>query len=320
MPSNNISNFFNKYLKGKYAFWIHMRYIVPFDTMGYKGYIAVEEDINKLLKKEDGTYPKPYGCEYIDIYNLDGCMCDIMKYVDIAETDRINNISIFKIKNNNTSDSDITIDDLKLFREWLAKELLNLNIIHKEEFESEMLDDSTKHMLEYYANNMNDDVIKYLAMYSNINTFDSTVKSCCCSNNIMELNESNVSNICDSVKSYKYNLYKKMVDTFSDISFWTQWDKIEENDTSNKSFISLFKQYIDNIIKVGLKINNKIDNKSIYSDCVCDDHNNDNNIIILKRLSDSLNYILNNQIVGHKNFIKDSLYDWASKLYEYMHW
>ena len=70
MPEGCVkSSFFNKYLKGKYAYWVRMRYIVPFDTMGYDAYVACEEDINKLLPNENGEYPRPYGCECLDLYD-----------------------------------------------------------------------------------------------------------------------------------------------------------------------------------------------------------------------------------------------------------
>ena len=77
-------------------------------------------------------------------------------------------------------------------------------------------------------------------------------------------------------------------------------------------------RYIDNIIRVGLVITES-DNNELYIKCNC---NNSNNIFIdlLKNLSDALQYIINDDITLHSNFIHDSLYNWAEKLYDKMSW
>ena len=110
------ATFFNSQLKGKYAYWIHMRYIVPLESLGENGYVACEEDITKLLKDNNGEYPKPYGTEYLDIYSFitdlyDKTALNIMEYIDIETTDKINSINEFKLKNTYTVDSDITINE-----------------------------------------------------------------------------------------------------------------------------------------------------------------------------------------------------------------
>ena len=33
-----------------------------------------------------------------------------------------------------------------------------------------------------------------------------------------------------------------------------------------------------------------------------------------------IEYIIDDAIVGHKNFIYDALYDWSKNAYEYMNW
>ena len=42
--------------------------------------------------------------------------------------------------------------------------------------------------------------------------------------------------------------------------------------------------------------------------------------IILKKLSESLQYIAEEQLTGHKNYITDSFKEWSEKLYEMMEW
>ena len=43
-------------------------------------------------------------------------------------------------------------------------------------------------------------------------------------------------------------------------------------------------------------------------------------ISILKRLSQSLQYIAEGNMMGHKNYIHDAFKDWSTNLYELMEW
>lgn len=295
--NNSISAIYNTFLKGRYAYWIQMRYIVPFEFMKHEGYVACEEDITKLLQRVDGSYPRPYGCPYIDMYSEDRC---IMKYIDLEKTDEINDISMYRLENDNVPDEDLTINMLKNFRTWLAQTILDLSISI-----NTSLDEDTEHMLKYYANNMYNEVIKYLMIFNGISSQNVNIGCGCCSgDNINNI----IINDCDAVGVYKKNIHDKMVNVFSDINFWIKYPK---------DFIKKFKQYIDNIIKVGLVI--KSTNQNNYKDCTCT-NNESTYLNILNRLSTSLMYVIEDNIVGHKNYIYDSLYDWSSQLYEFMQW
>ena len=96
---------------------------------------------------------------------------------------------------------------------------------------------------------------------------------------------------------------------FSNIDFWVRYPM---------EFLGVFKKYVDNIIKLNLPINH--DNYDRYSECSCEDTNSNDSINILKRLSESLDYMMTNNIHGHKNYIYDALHEWSSKLYENMIW
>lgn len=315
MPDNMLyAEYFNKYLKGKYAYWVQMRYIVPFDFMRHEGYVACEEDITKLLQKPDGTYPKPYGAPCLDVY--EEC---IIPFIDQLETDRINNIIEYRLKNKYTPDEDITIDELKKFRTWLSTEILSLdqNNIGLQMYLN--LNSQETHMLKYYSNNMYDDTIKILNDFGqdtiNINTTGVT-KSCNCGCNsnsfssISNLYSSNI-NLCNPIELYTKNIYKYMVNTFSDVKFWERWPQ---------TFIFSFKKYIDNIINIGLPFN--IENTTSFNGCECLNQTDKQreSIDILKRLSVSLEYIAYGRSDSHKNYIFDALNDWASLLYEKMEW
>lgn len=305
-------DFFNKYLKGRYAYWIHMRYIVPFDLMRHEGYVACEENIEKLLKKEDGTYPKPYGCPYIDM--CEDCGCNITKYIDIAETDKINCITLYKLHNEYVSDNDITIEELKKFRTWLATQLLKFDENNKEEQCHIMYTDEETHVLEYYKKGMYDLVVKYLSEFGktdiNLNMISMDTCGCAGSSNLSSLYNTSLT-ICDTLAIYRKNIYNKMVEMFSPIDFWTKYPA---------EFIKEFKKYIDNILKCNFKLT-KCDYISDFVDCGCDKTDEQAAMqVILRRLSQALQYIIDGSTRGYKNFINDALRDWSRYLYEQMEW
>ncbi len=309
MPDKyNMSEMYNKHLKGKYAYWIQMRYIVPFDFMRHEGYVACEEDITKLLMKADGTYPKPYGCPYIDMYDEDRC---IIRFIDLAETDRANNISEFRTANTQVTDHDLTIAELKLFRRILATLLLDYNNIYINESGS-VIDNTEKSVLDYYANDMVDEVIKGLLIFSNQQVITIPTSSTCGCSSMATLSSLNVSlDVCDPISIYRKSVYNKMVTMFSDVDFWKRWPK---------ELLITMKKYIDNILRVGLVINNSTTDPSIYKDCTCNGSDSNSNQNILEKLSKSLDYMIEGQEKNHYNYIKDSLYNWSSLLYEFMQW
>lgn len=298
---------FNSYLKGKYAYWVHMRYIVPFDFMKHEGYVECELDIKQLLLKEDGTLPKPFGAPYIDVYKE-----DMFPYIDMYETDRANSVIKYALLNGYTPDSNITIEELKKFRTWLATNLLLFDVNNDGE---PLYNENDIHVLKYYKGGMYDDVVKALSTFGGNNESNVTLEqlgqsTCGCSSDLSSLYNLSV-NVCDSMTIYRKNIYTHMVEMFSKIDFWSQFPS---------PFILEFKKYIDNIIKCNFKLT-KSQYISEYADCGC--INNDEQadmIAILKRLSQSLQYIADNNTIGNKNYINDSLRDWSSRLYELMEW
>lgn len=277
--------------------------------MRHEGYVACEEDIKKLLQKEDGTYPKPYGAPSLDIYTP-----GVMDYVDSIETDKINSTVHFRMKNSYSPDDDITVDELKLFRTWLAQELLKMDQTELGEQKNSYLSDVETHVLRYYADNMYDNTVKILTEFGQatptLDTINSSSCGCYHSSNLSSLYNTEL-NICDSVGVYRKNIYNKMIEMFSVGSFWSQW---------SQEFINEFKKYIDNIIKCNFVLS-KTEWHSEFVDCGCQNTSDqDRSIEILKRLSISLGYIRDGSIAGHKNYINEVLYEWSSLLYEKMQW
>lgn len=284
---------FNNELKGKYAYAINWMHIVPLDKITQEEYVKLSLG-DPLI---DGIY-----LEMIDIPQ---------HYIDLDETMKINGVEIYKNLNKYTTDSDITIDELRVFRPWLAHTLLQQSI----------KDSQFIHVLEYYdfddptnliGAGMYDDVIKHLSDFTSTpsSIIDITKSSCGCKN-IPVINT--LMPECDAISIYRTGIYNKMVEVFSDMYFWQDY---------KGSILIDMKKYIDNIIKLNLPLYSSkyISN---YTDCGClnlNDLEQQNNIKILSDLSKSLQFIIDDKISGNKNFISDSLSKWASVLYEKMYW
>lgn len=307
MPDEcSFAEFFNKKLKGKFAYWVQMRYIFPLDSLDYITYIRYEQLDNDDFTKSD-ILP------HIDLYSEECCMYEFaQEFIDCdttseANTERIND---YRISNEYVTDFDIDINNLRVFRSWLANEILVLNTSVNDTYIHNLTENQV-HMLKFYKNDMYNDIVKQLSIFGLDKTpINSTVSSCgCCNTNISGLYNNILSdNICNALDIYIKNIHNLMVSTFEDVNFWLSFDK---------RFIKLFKKYIDNIIKTGLIVNQQ--NNNIYIKCNCNNNDNSYNIL-LSNLSESLQYIIDNNINGHMNFIHDSLYNWAEYLYDKMFW
>lgn len=306
MPSEcRFSKFFNENLKGKYAYWIQMRYIFPLNSLDYKTYIKYEQFDDVDFVRLD---TKPH----IDLYSEECNMYNFVHdYIDHDATEIANAISDFRTSNDYVADADVDTTKLRKFRTWLATEILAFNTNVEGEYIND-LDVNQLHMLEFYKNNMYNDIVKYLSVFGDDSKFSlisnqSTGCSCCSGSTLYQL--SNISP-CNALDTYKKNVHKLMVQTFSDVMFWCKF---------NKDFIAVFKKYIDNIIKTGLIVSLS-KNTNLYIQCNCNDKTNNAYELMLRNLSEALNYIINDDIKSHTNFIYDALYNWADQLYDNMSW
>lgn len=299
------AKFFNENLKGKFAFWIQMRYIFPMNTMNLKTYIQYEQfDASDFLG--DNILP------HIDLYSEECCMFDFaQQYIDHAATERANAINEYHTANEYVADFDIDIEKLRNFRAWLAAEILS----YSTGFDGNYLDNLNNneiHMLEFYKNDMYNDVIKYLSIFGQENAFEliSNNTNCgCCNTNVASLYGLTTGITCNALDVYIKNIHNLMVKTFEDVTFWMQF---------TKDFIAVFKKYIDNIIKTGLVINK--DSGKLYAVCHCNNDSTQAYTVMLQNLSDALQYIIDDEIRGHSNFIYDALHNWAEYLYDNMSW
>jgi hypothetical protein len=299
--NHELSTFFNEQLKGKYAYWIQMRYIFPLDSLDYKSYVTYEQmDYNQI--ENSSTL-------HIDVNSTFCKNCNFMEtYVDLVETDNVNAINSYKIANAKVTDADIDISKLRKFRTWLAEEILTLSMDLNGNYLNN-LNEQQIHVLEYYKNNMYNDVVKHLNVFGFESLQPSMVTTgcSCCNNTVYPI--PGVPETCNALNIYTNNLHNLMVSTFENVEFWLQF---------NKEFINTFKRYIDNIIKVGFIVKPSAD--VLYSQCNCNNDSLSASTAILKNLSDALSFIINNNTAGHINFIYDALHNWADQLYDHMQW
>ena len=310
--SSNKIELFNNELKGKYAYVINWMYVISFDRISQENYVKVS--IGNPL--QEGSY-----LEFIEIPH---------EVIDITETNNINSIEKYNNLNKYTTDSNVTIDEIKQFRPWVAHMLLRQNNIQ---------DSDIKQMLKYYTydnddkqegSGMYDNVIKQLTVFGDTslmfkastnnscgcstNNYNASNTCCCTNNSIANLNTFKLSNNSfDAIEIYKMNIYTKMVDTFKNLDFWLPY---------KDSILIDMKNYVDNIIKVDLPLYTTIQS-STYAECGClnqKDMEQQNNMKILSNFSQALGYIIDGDMDNHKNFIKDALFKWASILYERMYW
>ena len=297
------SKFFNERLKGKYAYWIKMRYIFPLDSLDYKKYIQYEQ-LDQVYLLGPDILP------HIDLYDEECNMFNFTQdYIDMDATEAANAISDYRTANEYVADADIDINKLRKFRSWLASEILMFNTSVDGEYLN-TLSSNQIHMLEYYKNDMYNDIVKQLNAFGVEDMFAPVTNNgdCKCCGNVSGLYKLTSTNTCNALDIYKKNIHNLMVQTFENVNFWTQY---------NKDFIEVFKRYIDNIIKTGLVIK-KSNSESLYIKCNCT--NTEPTTALLQNLSLALGYIINDAINGHANFIHDALYNWAEQLYDFMSW
>ena len=116
---------------------------------------------------------------------------------------------------------DITVDEVKKFRTWLAKTILTFDVGSKGIQRNELFTQEQTYVLQYYANNMYDDVVKKLSGFNNQVSQQIKTSSCGCSS--VDLNSLYSIESCDMLGTYRKNLYNEMdkydVDRYRTMAF-----------------------------------------------------------------------------------------------------
>lgn len=315
---NNI-NIFNKYFKGKYVWLLNDSFVVPFEedmkegdeTRGLKlnefndmSKLSITDTESELINHEKIFF------ELVDFLD-DGIYNPV--FIDIVNTEKCQSVGRWIGFNSFEPDEDITIEELKVFRTWLAAQLYN---IFKSKTDIKDIDEHEKtlSMLEYYANGMNDNATLLIEKFadSSYNVMPKT-NNCACTSSF-DITTTNV-NSCDILMTYRNNMHEFMVSKFSDVKFWLA-------SSEDSLFILDVIKYINGIIKYDFPFN-AIDKSFGYGDCSCLNSQNslqESAIELLKQLKQSFEYISEGEQDHHKNFIYNILLKWSDILYEQMLW
>lgn len=324
---------FNTQFKGRYVHCINWTYLVPLEVMDNEAAIELSKKLcMKLLEPtvavDDLQAIQNDITTTISIDQPWFYLDELAAYVDVNDTEKVNAIYKYIEYNSFTPDKELTLEQIKGFRTWLATVLFNLLFP-----EPDVEKNNIAIMLNYYKNEMNDNVIDTLASFhvdmpqvgvynvgvqgvTGINILSPVKKSSCSctqSSTAALLAQPSSVSVCDPIAIYRRALYSQMVDVFSDINFWTQREK---------ELLLEIKRYIDAIIKLNLPLTASQYVSELY-DCNCltsTDSAQERLMSILKNLSTAFDYMANNKVTGNKNFIGDTLNQWATKLYEIMRW
>lgn len=321
----NLIQEFNDFFKGKYCYLLrgdNTIYAVAFDTEEVNGatveyyeniimslyYFVPDSGIKNILLLTSSTPDWDNGDGTGLKYELSAIWSE---FIDQILTDKSNSVDRYIALNRFEPDSDLTIDDLKRFRTWIADCLYEAYVDGQEE-----VDEKFKNMVNYYRNEMNDDATNLIHIFSDGISATATLPAShvgCGCNTFNVGSMTNIS-VCDILDTYRKNIHDYMVEQFSKASLWMNVD--DEPD-----FLIMFKKYIDEIILNDFPL--YAINPIGYADCAClsDQASNQEQLMkILKNLSISIQYMIDGSVSSHKNFVYENLYNWANSLYEIMRW
>lgn len=242
--------------------------------------------------------------KYADLW--EGNFSWLTPLIDIEETDRVNDVKEYKIHNDYIPDDDITIDELKCFRTWVAQSMLDVR---------DDWSDDERHMLQYYAGGMSDEVVKWLTQFASVrvSVIPAEGKTCGCSGtgNLSSLYGDALS-VCDSLSIYRDNIKKAMITLFSKIETWEKMPA---------GFLTTMIKYLQGIIKANLPLTTLTLSDLWGCECVRDPLTGQTSAqALLGQLISALTWIRDGKISGHKNNITTTLTHWSTELYERMEW
>lgn len=309
---------FNTRLRNQYVYAIRWSYIAPldlegfsignpFENPGHDTYVGCERDVDESEKPS-----------YVKFENLKSWMDEVTTLI-IMQNEAVK----YKYLNEFTPDDDITIEELKVFRTWLASILL----ANKPVIDSWKEPDMLTAMLTYYKQNMQDTTTDILSKFSgymleNVLVAGSSksqvnlaalglTSGCGCMGGVQGVGNVGSTMVCDPLQMYKNSIYNYMVEVFSTIEYWQEQVEI----------CIEMRKYIEGILKVGLPLGSRIIDP--LADCGCNTLDGDAQVRytnMLKALIQALTYIIDGNVAGNRNYIATAFSNWATYLYEYMYW
>jgi len=306
---------YNSHLRGKYAYWVHCKYVVPLDSILQSIYISLEEETDENIVLYLNT-------EGIEVITSD----DDWVSIDRTATEAVNSIDIYRVANAFVAKDNIPLDDLKKFRTWLATNLLNyINAFKNMPEYAKYWDENVAHVLQYYVDGMLDDTVKWLNKFGgmSVNITNPSMTACGCEagsgSNLSSLYGEKVIT-CDTVSIYKENIKQYMIQIFSNVSLW------EDINTVDNKFLPEIIKYLNGIITENLPLVQSISTLSDTFSCKCLSTSGAGQIQAQAALQNVIGVfdLIINQSSSTTSTPKISMSSilsiWASSLYENMEW
>ena len=313
--------YFNNYLRNQYAYAIHWDLVLP-----------MKDTLDDSVIPAGDPFEHSIEMSYVSVERGDAQAGTLYHFDDLKQwMDRVrtltnlqNDFTKYDYLNKFTPDDDITIEELKVFRTWLASILLANTPIIEQWDNPEML----TAMLTYYKQNMKDVTTDLLIEFSKYMTSSVLVagtgvqnvlnmallgmsSGCGCNGGVQGVGNVVATGACDPLQMYRNAIYNYMVEVFSNIDYWMGQVEI----------CIEMKKYIEGILKVGLPLGSKVIDP--YADCGCNTFGAESQVRykkMLEALVQSLTYIIEGETSGHLNYINTAFSNWATYLYEYMYW
>ncbi len=231
-------------------------------------------------------------------------------YVDQIATAKINDVAALEVYNKFTSDDEITEDELRKFRTWLAQSFLDYGL--------ELTDIQTG-TLNYYANELTDTTTTMLySLQSSIQPklYSAAInQTCSCQSkttNLASLFTTNELTVCDPLALYRQMIHNQMVLMLSDSKFWSKYLLL----------IDEVIRYLNGILKLNFPLYSKSALSTQFIDCSKlneKDLGQMEGVRTLTNTITALEYIKDEKTAEHQNFINESLTKFAN-IYELLRW
>lgn len=310
-------DFFNTKLRGKYAYLLNMQYAVSFESVDYVQYVKYERDFSTFLAQ---------GIPYVDITSVEYASC-----VDIEETEKANSIAPFVYFNTLHVNSELSIENIKEFRAWLTKSLLQFDTKPDGTQAYMLFNKQLTQALQYYQLNKN---TEFTSLLSDIDKYfveknQKPTSSCECSTSFSTtLNEVNASSCLSSSEKYHTMQREIVINGLSKVELWLNFS-IE--------FLQDFKKYLSEYVKtqmyksVGTKIVHSQRGGLLNLQTSCSNNTNFDNVkILFTDLEQILDmYIqfktqfptktdIDCELLVNYNKIYVTLYNWFTSVFDYL--
>ena len=263
---------FNLLLKGRYAYWVRLQYVIPLSDLSLDQYVKAEREGIDLKN----------GCsEYANVWNSD----ELTDYIDYPETEKINATRVYEKYNEKQGNMAPHLSQERIKNAYL----FFLDLIYqglKDSSRDGKVDSLVERSINFFKNKGKDEVLSILYQIQLLPDLPSSPNqissSSCGCNQIPDLTIPGSFKTYNLPGVYAEGLKNILLSTIQNPDFWIM--SLEEQD------ILEAKEYVDSILRLDLDFPGTNFKKDA------------------RDFSLTLEYISEQNLVGHKNFIRDSIF------------